>query len=281
MHCKDISVRSVDTELTEDNISSLMENWTAYKRAEYIVLEHNGGFAVLKIHKTMGDGLFGKVTEYEVVSLPENTVYVERAEMDVLNLPALAKLQSEFPGKAVVVKGLFSHISFIKGIVPMKLRIIDSVPPHPSKLGYLTKIALGSGYIDLPIVTDEQILDFAEESKKANTEMVMFPCCGSGTVGDRPCCYLDQVPDIKGKDITLVGCRLSKRIFSELYNKDVPFINMCPNDHVPDDGVKTIVKCCRIKSGYELDGNIVSVPWGVTVPEVVDAILALFGNGRV
>ena len=280
MHCKDISVRSVDTVLSEDSISYLMKGWTAYKRAEYIVLEHCGEYAVLKIHKVLGDGLFGKVTDYEIISLPENTVYVERPEMDVLNLPALALLQTEFPGKAVVVKGLFSHISFIKDITPLRLRIIDSVPPYPSKLGYLTKIALASGYVDLPVVTEEHILDFAEESKKASTEMVMFPCCGSGTVGDRPCCYLDQVPDIEGKDVTLVGCRLSRRIFAELYKKDAPFINVCPKDHVPDDGIKTLVKCCRIKTGFELDRNTVQVPWGVTVPEIVDAIYAVFGKDR-
>lgn len=280
MHCKDISVRSVDLPLTERSISSLMKDWMAYKRAEYLVLEHDGGYAVLKIHKTMGEGLFGRVTDYEIVSLPEDTVYAERPDTDVLNLPALASLQAEFPGKAVVVKGLFSHISFIKDITPLRLRIIDSVPPHPSKLGYLTKVALASGYVDLPIIPEEHILDFAEESKKATTGMVMFPCCGSGTVGDRPCCYLDQVPDIEGKDITLVGCNLSKRIFSELYGKDVPFIDVCPRDRVPDDGVKTIVKCCRIKTGYETDGNIVMVPWGATVPEIVDAIHALFGKGK-
>lgn len=278
MHCKDISVRSVGSELTTENIAALMRGWKAYKRAEFIVLEHEGSFAVLRIHKVMGDGLFGEVSGYEVISLPEDTVYVERPDVDVLNLPSLALLQTEFPDKAVVVKGLFSHISFFKGIVPLRLRVFDSVPPRPSKLGYLVRLALASGYVDLPVVPEYSILDFAEESKKATTEMVMFPCEGSGTVGDRPCCYLDKVPDISGKDITLVGCRLSKRIFGELYGKEVPFIDVCPRDRVAEDNVKTLVKCCRVKQGYEIEGNVAAVPWGVTVPEVVDAIHALFGS---
>ncbi|MCQ2084652.1 MAG: hypothetical protein MJZ21_00720 [archaeon] len=276
MHCKDISVRSVDCELTRDNIVALLSDWNAYKRAAHLVLEHNGSYAVIRIEKTMGEGLFGKVGKFEIVALPEETVYIERPELDVLNIPSLARLQLEFPGKAVVVKGLFSHISFLKDLHPLRLRALDSVPPHPSKMGYLTKVALASGYIDLPVVIEEQILDFAEESKKAETEMVMFPCEGSGTKGDRPYLYLDKVPDIKGKDITLVGCNLSKRIFDELYGIEIPFINVCPKDHVPDDGVKTIVKCCRVKHGYQIDGNTVMVPWGATVPEVVDAINAIF-----
>lgn len=78
--------------------------------------------------------------------------------------------------------------------------------------------------------------------------------------------------------MTLVGCRLSKRIFSEEYHRDVPFINICPRDRVPDDGVTTIVKCCRVKEGHEKDGNVVMVPWGATVPEIVDALNDVFGD---
>ncbi|MCQ2069597.1 MAG: hypothetical protein MJZ68_00490 [archaeon] len=278
MHCKDISVRSVDVDLTAENIAELMKDWRAYKRAAHLVLEHEGGYAVVRIDKAMGEGLFGKVSDYEIVSLPENTVYVEIPDMDVLNVPALARLQSSYPGKAVVVKGLFSHISFVKDMEPLKLRVLDSVPPHPSKLGHLTKIALASGYVELPVVTEDVIIDFSVESRKAETEEVMFPCEGSATVADKKYCYLDKVPNIEGRDITLVGCRLSKRIFTELYGKEVPFINVCPKDNVPDDGMKTIVKCCRVKSGHEIDGNVVMVPWGATVPEVVEAIKAIFSE---
>ena len=53
---------------------------------------------------------------------------------------------------------------------------------------------------------------------------------------------------------------------------------MCPRDRVPDDGVTTIVKCCRVKEGHEKDGNVVMVPWGATVPEIVDALNDVFGD---
>ena len=83
---------------------------------------------------------------------------------------------------------------------------------------------------------------------------------------------------MEGRDLTLVVCRLLKRIFSEEYHRDVPFINICPRDRVPDDGVTTIVKCCRVKEGHEKDGNVVMVPWGATVPEIVDALNDVFGD---
>ena len=77
--------------------------------------------------------------------------------------------------------------------------------------------------------------------------------------------------------MTLIGCHLSKRIYTALYGGDVPFINVCPADYV-DPSEKTIVKCCKVKTGHELDGNVVRVPWGATVPEVVEALNDLFGR---
>lgn len=277
MHCKDISVRSVGCELRPEGIAELMRGWKAYVRAEYLLLEHGGEYAVLRLRKADADSLFRDVTGYEIVSLPEDTVFVERPDMDVLNLPAMARLQAEFPGKAVVVRGLFSHVSFIKGLHPLRLRVVDTVPPRPSKLGYLVRSALASGYVELPVIAEERCIDMVEASKDAGTETVMFPCSGSGISADRPTCFLDEVPELKGS-VTLLGCRLSKRIFGELYGREVPFINVCPKDNVPSDGVRTIVKCCRVRTGHEREGDVAAVPWGATVPEVVDAINDLFSD---
>ncbi len=278
VHCKDISVRKVECDITEESIASMMDGWVAYKRAEYVVLNHGDQYAVVRLSKSSDGDLFRDVTDYEIISLPDDTVYVERPDMDVINVPALARLQCEYPGKAVVVRGLFSHLGFVKDLEPMRLRIVDCVPPRPSKMSYLVNMALASGYISKPIVVEEVDIDLSEISKEAETAEVMFPCEVSGTSSDRPYCFLDQVPDVEGRDLTLVGCRLSKRIFSEEYHRDVPFINICPRDRVPDDGVTTIVKCCRVKEGHEKDGNVVMVPWGATVPEIVDALNDVFGD---
>lgn len=278
VHCKDISVKEVDWEPTAENIAAHMRGWRAYKRAEYVVLSHGGDHAVVRLDRKDGDTLFREVEGYEIVSLPEDTVFVERPDVDVLNLPAMAKLQAEFPGKTVVVRGLFSHVGFVSGVVPIKLRVLDDVPPRPSKMSYLVDLALRSGYVELPIVPEYVDIDIGKLSEKASTKEVMFPCKASGTQSSKPFCFLDQTPDIDGKDITLVGCRLSQRIFREQYGREVPFINICPVDNVPKDGVPTIVKCCRVKQGHEIEGNIVKVPWGATVPEIADALNDLLGS---
>lgn len=280
MHCKDVSVRQVGFPLTPESIGAHLRDWKAYVRAQYLVMENDGQYAVVELRKEDAKGtLFREVTGYRILALPDETVFVERPGMDVLNLPAMAALQLEFPGKAVIVRGLFSHVSFVKGLKPLRLAVVDSVPPEPSKLGYLVKVALASGYVELPVVVEERIVDMVKESERATTPALMFPCEASNIRTGKPTYFLDHVPHPK-EPYTLIGCHLSWRIHSELYaNSDVPFINVCPRDFVPE-GARAIAKCCKVKSGHEIRGTTASVPWGVTVPEVVDAINDLFSDYR-
>lgn len=276
MHCKDVSMRDVDVPLDEDSIGDLMGSWTSYVRTDDLVLRNGDDYAVVELLKAPGNGLFRKVVGYRIVSLPGDTVFLDLPDLDVLNTPALAAVQAEHPGKAVVVRGMFSHINYIKDVVPQRLVVVDNVPPSPSKLGVLVRMALASGYVDHPIVPDDRIIDMADKLSEVATDAVMFPCRVSNLSADIPYYFLDDAPEVD-EEVTLIGCHLSKRIYTALYGGDVPFINVCPADYV-DPSEKTIVKCCKVKTGHELDGNVVRVPWGATVPEVVEALNDLFGR---
>ena len=274
MHCKDVSVREVDFDLTSDTIKEKMSDWTSYARCEYLILKNKDGYAALRIFKEDAIGLFKKVTGFEILSLPEETDFVRDDSIDVLNIPTLAQIQYEHPGRAVVIEGMFSHVVFIKDLKPVILNVIDSVPPSPSKLSVLVKKALDSDFIDHPILLNIRDIDMSEKISEVKTEGVMFPCKVSGIVADKPTYYLDGNPELK-HDVTLIGCNLSKRIFESLYRKKVEFINVCPADNITEKG-KTIVKCCKVKEGHIIEGDVVKVPWGATVPEIVDAINDLF-----
>ena len=274
MHCKDVSMRDVDVPLDEDSIGDLMGSWTSYVRTDDLVLRNGDDYAVVELLKAPGNGLFRKVVGYRIVSLPGDTVFLDLPDLDVLNTPALAAVQAEHPGKAVVVRGMFSHINYIKDVVPQRLVVVDNVPPSPSKLGMLVRMALASGYVDHPIVPEDRIIDMADKLSEVATDAVMFPCRVSNLSADIPYYFLDDAPEVDD-EVTLIGCHLSKRIYTALYGGDVPFINVCPADYV-DPSEKTIVKCCKVKEGHEIDGNVVRVPWGATVPEVVDALNDLF-----
>ncbi len=276
MHCKDVSVREVDFDLTPDAIASEMDCWKAYAKCEYLVLRNADSFAVLRVAKEDGIGLFRKVTDYEILSLPEDTDYVCDESIDVLNIPSLALIQEAHPGRAVVIEGMFSHIVFIKDLNPLILNVVDSITPSPSKLGVLVRKALDSDFIDLPIIMHEEVIDMSSKVSDVTTEGVMFPCKVSGIVTEKPTYYLDGDPELK-HDVTLIGCNLSKRIFESLYRFTPPFINVCPAGNIRSKG-KTIVKCCKIKEGHVIEGDVAKVPWGATVPEIVGAIGDLFSD---
>ena len=275
MHCKDVSVHETDVPLTKENIMEMMNDWTSYIRAEGIVLKNGNDCATLFVAPTPAKGLFRKVSLYEISSLPEDTIYVEDDTFDVINIPALAKLQSEYPGKTVVIKGMFSHINFICDMEAEYLTVIDNVPPEPAKLTVLAERALASGFIEKPIVLKEKIINLADMVPDVKTEAVMFPCKVSGLTSEMPTYFLDEAPELK-HDVTLIGCHLSQRIFEELYGRTTEFINVCPADFT--DGTKTIVKCCKIKNDHIIKDGVAKVPWGATVPEVVGAINALFSK---
>jgi len=275
MHCKDISLHDVGFQLNEKSISESLPGWEVYVRTEYLVLRNGNELAVARVGKEGSDGLFRKVICVEVISLPEDTVFVRDPRIDVLNVPALASLQDEHPGKTVVVEGMFSYISFVHDMRTVRLRAIDNVPPGPSRLRVMIGTALSSGMIEHPVVPEYVDVDLTERIGQVGTEAVMFPCRVSGLKADMPFYFLDAAPDTD-HEVTLIGCELSDRIFRALYGKRAPFINVCPADAVPADGVRTVVRCCGVKEGHEIDGNTAKVPWGATVPEVIGAINALF-----
>lgn len=276
MHCKDVSLHEVDFPLTKESVDALMEGWRSYVRTDSLILKSGSDYAIVQLDKMPGKGLFRELRGHSIISLPEDTVYVEDPELDVLNLPAMAEIQAEHPGKAVVVRGMFSHISYVKDLDPIRLVVVDNVPPSPSKLGVLVRRALASGFVEHPIVVEERIIDMASKVPEVGTSAVMFPCRVSHLSADMPYYFLDDRPEPR-EDVTLIGCHLSRRIYNELYGRDVPFINVCPADYIrPDE--RTIAKCCKVKQGHERDGSTVRVPWGATVPEIVDAINDLFSD---
>lgn len=274
-HCKDVSLREVDFPLTNDNILGAVQGRKAYTRTDFMILRHGQETAVIKLEKQPGKELFRPISSVEIVSLPDTTVYVKDDSIDVLNLSNLATIASRYPGKTVVVSGMFNHISFLRPDKLFKLRVLDVVPPVPSKLSVLVERALACGLVELPIVLDIVDIDLNEKERLVQTGAVMFPCRASGLSSYKDLYYLDETPDLEG-DVTLVGCDLSRRIFHSIYGKDpAASIDMCPRNLVKDDGVPTIIKCCKVKDGHEINGNIASVPWGATTLEVAGAMNAL------
>ena len=274
-HCKDVSLRVVDFPLTEEEIARHAAGKKAYTRTEFIILKHGEQHAIVRIFKEGGVELFRPISAYKVIALPDSTVFIRDDEIDVLNRPRMASVALQHPGKTVIVQGLFNHVSFVQGSEVLTLHVLDVVPPRPAKLSYLVAKALDAGLIDLPIVITEEKIDLNDLEREVQTPRVVFPCRASGLTSGKDVFFLDETPRIEG-DVTLVGCDLSLRIFQSIYKRKPQFIPMCPHELAPNDGKKRLVKCCRVKEGFELEGDLAIVPWGATVIDVAQAIRALF-----
>jgi hypothetical protein len=275
-HCKDVSLRHVDFPLTEENISKNADGKKAYTRTDYLILKHGEETAVIKVTKEAGKDLFRPISDLQIVSLPDETIYIRDEGIDVLNASHMARKARQHLGKTVVVSGMFNHVSFLQEENLLDLFVVDVVPPSPSKLSVLVERAFSTGLVDLPIVPHYQDIDLNTLEKKVKISAVMFPCRASGLESERDVFFLDETPVLEG-EVTLIGCDLSRRIFNSVYRKEPLSLDMCPRNLAERKG-KTLVKCCSVKEGFVIDGDVASVPWGATVLDVVGAINSLFGH---
>jgi hypothetical protein len=186
----------------------------------------------------------------------------------------MVRIALDHLGKTVVVRGMFNHVSFASSGDVFELMVMDVVPPRPSKLMTLLEKAISAGLIDLPIAPVLEEIDLNELERNVTTGTVVFPCRASGMLSRRKVLYLDETPTIAG-ETTLVGCDLSRRIYKSIYKTNPRFVNMCARDLRTDDGKKRVVKCCKVREGFEIERNTAVVPWGATVREVADAVNAL------
>ncbi len=273
-HCKNVSVKNVSFSLTIDNITRHIKGKKAYTTTEYFVLKNRQTVAVIGVTKEECMELLRPIVGFEIISLPSSTIYVEDPRIDVLSASQMAKLSLEHKGKTIVVSGMFNHVSFVRDEKPIELVVLDVVPPYPSKLSVLVEKALEMDVSEHPVVMIVENIDLNALADNVETSGVVFPCRASGITSRKPIFFLDETPEIV-TDVTLIGCDLSKRIFLSYYKKNVPHIDMCPKDLAPEDGRARIVKCCRLKKGFELKGRMAIVPWGATIKEVADALRAL------
>lgn len=275
-----MSVRSVDFELTEENIRGFLQGKRAYIRTRFYVFNSGCTWAVVEIEKTDENSVLKGISTVRVISLPERTSFVDDPSLEVLSASVMGALQRKTGTRCIVVRGRAEHISFFFEEPPKNLTIFDVVPPSPSKLVSMVDTVLESDLQDMCVSYSVVEADLNEIAADVTSGSVMFPCRASGLMSDLPTRYLDETKDLSDAqltDVTLVGCSLSARIFKAVYGREPRLLNMCPKDLVRLRGIEgpVLVKCCRVKEGFEIDGNMAVVPWGVRSSEVAAALRAL------
>jgi hypothetical protein len=214
--------------------------------------------------------------------LPDSTVFVHDPGCDVLNPHAMALKAVGHPEDTVIVKGAFEHVSFIKGEKrPKSLKVVDFVPPYPSKTLTMVNEVLRLGAVETPLLVEPVLVDAVAtvSARLGAAKKVIFPCeAGRIEVGGRQVLYLDKAPPLDGnEEVLLAGCPLSRKIFRQIYHREPEFVNLCPRDLALEGrkpGELYIARCCDIHK-VKVEDGLALVPYGATMMEMADAIRRL------
>lgn len=223
----------------------------------------------------------------EVISLPDRTEFLNRPKLDVLDIGALLRIQAKYPGWLVIVQGRFEHVSFVDVPLPARIGLIDVVPPEPSKLETLIDQLVDGNSNILDLKTMKIDLTHLVEDIPPDA-LILLPCRATyrettSICDGREALFLDQSPELDKSRISsshLIGCSLSSRIFEELYSAEPKLHNICPRDmaEFKGMGIPTIARCCKVKSGIQVDGDNVFLPWGANRCEVSEALRIALGK---
>lgn len=273
-----VSVQRLGVALTEAAIREHLVGRRVYRRTEVLIAEGDGGHAVVTVDRVPeGDGLFWPVTAVHWVSGPDDTAFVRDPETDTGNATQMARAAaaSGVPARVYVVEGRNQHVNLIVEPAPVRIRVVEVVPPAPPKLLDMAQRVLEYDEDLDPVALELEAVDLNAIAAGEDAGHWLLPCRCGGLELDGAVDFLDSGPPTPpaSPGWTLLGCERSRQIHAELYGADpAGRVEMCPRVHAGSPGVPTLVKCCLRERGIEADGELVVVPWGATLEEVRAAL---------
>lgn len=276
---RSVSVTGVDVPLDEGSVRTHLLGRPAYRRTRHIVVRAGERAALVEVEKRSPEPLFSEITAVRWLAGPEETVFVRSPGTDTGVPTQLARVASERAPEArcVVVEGRYGHVNLILDPAPVRVRVVEVVPPYPAKL-----VDQASRVLDLaedlpPVALVPELTDLADLARERPSAHYLLPCRGGGVrVDGAEVAYLDQVPE--RAEWTLVGCARSRAIHGWFYGEDVPSVDMCPRRlaahlHRGAEG-PVLTKCCLLEDRIEVDDAVVAVPWGASLDEVRAGVAA-------
>ena len=270
-----ISVQRLGVPLTESAVRDHLMGRRVYRRTEVLIAEGDEGHAVVTVDKEPeGDGLFRPVTEVHWIAGPGETAFVRDPRIDTGNSTQMARAAaaSGVQARVYVVEGRNQHVNLIVEPSPVRIRVVEVVPPNPPKLLDMAQRVLEYDEDLDPVELELVPVDLNEIGRAAGAAHWLLPCrCGGLELGGKVD-FLDSGPP-SAADWTLLGCERSRQIHEELYGAPpAARVEMCPRVHAGAPDAPTLVKCCLRERGIETDGEMVVVPWGATLEEVRAAL---------
>jgi hypothetical protein len=283
---REVSVTEVPVALAEDALREYLTGRPVYRRTRYVIARHGDASAVAEVSKESEQPLFSPVTAVTVLARPGETALVDASDVDTAVPTQLARVAlGQAPGaRCVIVCGRYGHVSFILDPAPIRIRVLEVVPPWPPRLvDQLTRVLdLAEDMPPVELVPD--LVDLRELAGRRPASRYLFPCrAGQGAPVAADVSFLDEIPD--REPWTLVGCARSRAIHDWFYGDEVPQVDMCPRNLAADPAGANgsgplLTKCCLLEDRVASDGDAVVVPWGASLTQIRDGLrLAVAARG--
>ena len=278
---RNVSVADVPVALDEESLRGHLLGRPVYRRTRYLVARHGEASAVVEVSKESEQPLFSAVTAVAVIARPDETAVLDMPDTDTAVPTQLARVAAEHApdARCVIVRGRYGHVSFILDPAPIRIRVVEVVPPWPPKLADQLTRVLDVAEDLPPVQLVPYLVDLNALAATRPARHYLFPCRAGHPGQDRapaaiPVSYLDEIPD--RAPWTLVGCARSRSIHDWFYGGDVPMVDMCPRklaEHdEPSGSMPVMTKCCLLEDRVSSDGGLVVVPWGARLAQIREAL---------
>ena len=288
---RNVSVADVPVALDEESVRTHLLGRPVYRRTRYLVMRNRGSSAVVEVSKDSEEPLFSPVTEVTMLAGAEETATVDAPDADTAVPTQLARVAaSQAPtARCVIVRGRYGHVNFILDPAPIRIRVVEVVPPWPPKLVDQLSRVLDLAEDLAPVELVPDLIDLADLARTRPAGHYLFPCragdgdAGTGEAGTGPAVpvsYLDEIPE--RAPWTLVGCARSRSIHDWFYADEAPVVDMCPRNLARRDGraepagpserMPVLTKCCLLEDRVSVDEGLVVVPWGASLAQIQEGL---------
>ena len=300
---RNVSVADVPVALDEASLRGHLLGRPVYRRTRYLVARRGEASAVVEVSKESELPLFSPVVEMSVLARPDETAFVDAPETDTAVPTQMARVAArQAPGaRCVIVRGRYGHVSFILDPAPIRIGVVEVVPPWPPKLADQLSRVLELAEDLPPVELVPYLVDLDALAATRPAEHYLFPCRAGQPTQDQPraateVSYLDEVPE--RVPWTLVGCARSKSIHDWFYGDDVPMVDMCPRrlagngsalagngsalagNHERPGSLPVITKCCLLEDRVGQEAGLVVVPWGASLAQIREGLRLALTAGQ-
>lgn len=275
-----VSVAHVDA-LTPDALRDHLLGREAYRRTRYIVARSGAACALVEVARAAPEPLFSPIVGVEVLAGPHECELVDAPDVDTSVPTQMARAAATLAPQArcVVVHGRYEHVGFILDPRPLRIRVVDVVPPEPAKLLDQASRVLATAEDLPPIELVPELVDLRELVAATGADQTLLPCRGSGVATETGRVhYLDERPP--RADWTLVGCTRSQQLHEWFYGSLPTTVDVCPARRVVDGQLPVLTKCCLLEQGASADEGRITVGWGATLDDVRSALARLAAAGE-